>query len=64
MLAGLAPVAVESGEMQGRRRIQGGRKHVRCGVYMAALSAVRFNADIKRSITVWSLMESPRCASC
>jgi transposase len=48
MLAGLAPVAVESGEMRGRRRIQGGRKHVRCGVYMAAMSAARFNADIKQ----------------
>lgn len=48
MLAGLAPVACDSGQSTGQRRIRGGRKVVRTGVYMAALSAVRHNPNLKR----------------
>ena len=47
MLAGLAPLADESGERQGVRVIWGGRPAVRRVLYLAALSAVRFNADMK-----------------
>jgi transposase len=48
MIAGLAPIACDSGEMKGERHIRGGRAAVRTGLYMAALSAARFNADLKR----------------
>lgn len=40
-LAGVAPVANDSGQMRGRRVIQGGRGAVRRALYMAALSASR-----------------------
>ena len=39
MLAGVAPVACESGERIGHRAIKGGRRAVRNAVYMAALTA-------------------------
>lgn len=41
-LAGLAPVACESGTFKGLRRIGHGRSRVRRALYMAALSAKRF----------------------
>jgi transposase len=47
MLCGLAPVADDSGKRQGRRRIRGGRPHVRQALYMAALAAARCNPDLK-----------------
>ncbi|MFD2265592.1 IS110 family transposase, partial [Lacibacterium aquatile] len=40
-LAGLAPIACDSGTMRGKRRIWGGRKRVRDALYMAALAATR-----------------------
>lgn len=40
-LAGLAPVARDSGLMRGKRHVQGGRKRVRDALYMAALTAIR-----------------------
>ena len=40
-LVGLAPVANDSGQMRGRRVIQGGRSTVRQALYMAVLSASR-----------------------
>ncbi len=46
-LAGLAPMARDSGTMRGRRRICGGRAEVRSALYMATLSAVRFNPTLK-----------------
>jgi transposase len=46
-LAGLAPFNNDSGTAQGKRSIHGGRVGVRCALYMAALSAIRFNPDIK-----------------
>jgi len=46
-LAGLAPFNCDSGKYRGRRRIWGGRSHVRKDLYMAARSAIRFNPQIK-----------------
>lgn len=47
MLMGLAPVACDSGQRNGPRHIHGGRTAARTGIYMAALSAARFNPDLK-----------------
>jgi transposase len=46
-LVGLAPFNKDSGPRKGKRRIYGGRCAVRSTLYMAALSAVRFNPVIK-----------------
>lgn len=43
-LVGVAPFACESGAWRGRRRCRGGRKTLRCGLYMAVLSASRMTA--------------------
>lgn len=43
-LLGTAPWACDSGKHQGRRHIRGGRAAPRRAMYMAALSAIRFNA--------------------
>ena len=46
-LVGVAPMAADSGQWRGPRRIAGGRKTVRCVLYMAALTASRFNPALK-----------------
>jgi len=46
-LAGLAPVARQSGKWTGRAFIRGGRANVRQALYMPALVALRFNPDLK-----------------
>lgn len=46
-LAGLAPYNCDSGKHRGRRVIKGGRVKVRRVVYMASLSAVRYNPILK-----------------
>lgn len=46
-LAGVAPVNRDSGKMRGRRTTWGGREGVRKSLYMATLSAVRFNPHLK-----------------
>jgi transposase len=46
-LAGLAPVADDSGERQGARVIWGGRAAVRRMLYLAALSAAQHSSDMK-----------------
>jgi transposase len=46
-LAGVAPMAADSGRWRGPRHIAGGRKAVRSVLYMAALSASRFNPSLK-----------------
>jgi transposase len=46
-LAGLAPVADDSGERQGVRVIWGGRAAVRRILYLAAVTAIRCNNDMK-----------------
>ena len=47
MLAGVAPVADESGERKGIRVIWGGRPAVRRCLYLAALAAARHNPEMK-----------------
>jgi transposase len=46
-LAGLAPRARDSGKKTGERSIFGGRAEVRTSLYMAALSASRYNPTLK-----------------
>jgi transposase len=47
-LVGVAPINRDSGMMRGKRSIFGGRATVRCALYMAAFSAMRFNNVIRR----------------
>ena len=47
-LAGLAPFNRDSGASHGARSIRGGRAGVRCALFMAALSAIRHNPEIRR----------------
>lgn len=47
MLVGLAPVASDSGATSGYREIRAGREHVRSPLYLAALSAARYNPGMK-----------------
>lgn len=44
-LAGLAPIARDSGQHRGKHHIRGGRTELRHALYMPALVAIRFNAD-------------------
>lgn len=46
-LAGVAPWDRASGKSDGHARIFGGRKEVRCALYMAAFSACRYNPAIQ-----------------
>lgn len=46
-LVGLAPVACDSGQWRGRRRIQGGRGAVRSILYLASWSAVRVKGSLR-----------------
>lgn len=46
-LAGLAPVARDSGQHSGKRFIRGGRAPLRQALYMPALVAIRFNPAMK-----------------
>jgi transposase len=46
-LVGVAPFNCDSGTMRGKRHIWGGRSEVRTVLYMAALSAIRFNPLIR-----------------
>jgi transposase len=47
-LVGVAPINKDSGKKSGKRRIYGGRADVRSVLYMAVLSATRFNRVIKK----------------
>lgn len=47
LLAGLAPIAKDTGDSSGQRHIKGGRKTVRNALYMAALAAARANPPLK-----------------
>lgn len=47
-LVGVAPFNRDSGALRGRRTIWGGRSAVRAVLYMATLSAVRFNPAIRQ----------------
>jgi transposase len=46
-LVGLAPMADDSGQHRGARRIQGGRSSVRSALYMAALTARHHNPALR-----------------
>lgn len=46
-LVGVAPMANDSGNSRGRRRVQGGRFEIRRVLYMATLTAARHNPAIK-----------------
>lgn len=46
-LSGLAPFTRESGTWKGQARIGGGRRDLRRALYLPALSAARFNPDLK-----------------
>lgn len=46
-LAGLAPIARDSGAFRGRRMIMGGRAHIRRVLYMATLTAITHNPVIR-----------------
>lgn len=48
-LAGLAPLANDSGKRHGNRRIWGGRRRVRRLLYLAALSAIRTNPAFRET---------------
>jgi len=47
-LVGVAPLNRDSGKLRGKRTIWGGRATVRTALYMAALSAKRYNPVIRR----------------
>ena len=46
-LAGLAPIARDSGAFRGRRMIMGGRAHIRRVLYMATLTTITHNPVIR-----------------
>lgn len=46
-LVGIAPFNKDSGHKKGKRRVKGGRVAIRNVLYMATLSAIRFNPVIK-----------------
>lgn len=46
-LSGLAPFTRESGTWKGQAKIGGGRRDLRRALYLPALSAARFNPDLK-----------------
>jgi len=46
-LVGVAPLNRDSGQSQGKRKIYGGRGQLRVALYMATLSAVRWDADLR-----------------
>ncbi len=46
-LVGVAPYARDSGQQRGRRRIAGGRFELRRALYMATLTATRYNPAIR-----------------
>jgi len=48
-LIGIAPFNNDSGRRKGHRQIKGGRTEVRNVLYMASLSAIRYNPAIKRT---------------
>jgi transposase len=50
-LAGVAPYNRDSGKLTGIRHIRGGRRPVRCALYMATLSAVRHDRILKEFYT-------------
>lgn len=58
-LAGLAPVSRQSGKWQGKEHIRGGRRELRRALFMPALSAMRFNPDLKAMSDTMSARGKP-----
>lgn len=50
-LAGLAPLNCDSGRHRGEQHIWGGRRRVRCALYRATLSGIRYNPALKAFYT-------------
>ncbi|AUV01112.1 IS110 family transposase [Escherichia coli] len=50
-LVGVCPFGRESGQLHGKRAIWGGRSGLRATLYLAMLSAVRYNPQIKAFYT-------------
>jgi transposase len=48
-LVGVAPMNWDSGTMRGKRRIKGGRTSVRSALYMAAVTATRWNPPLRET---------------
>lgn len=48
-LAGLAPHCQDSGKMSGYRRQRGGRPEIKRALFLPALTAVRFDPDLKKA---------------
>lgn len=46
-LVGVAPLNRDSGQVQGKRRIYGGRSDVRIALYMSTLTAVRWEPELR-----------------
>jgi transposase len=46
-LVGVAPLNHDSGQTQGKRKIYGGRGQMRVALYMATLSAVRWEPSLR-----------------
>lgn len=59
-LAGLAPIARDSGKWKGERRIAGGRSHPRRALYMPALVAARWNSDLKAKYKALTAAGKPK----
>lgn len=63
MLAGLAPIADQSGKRDGQRSVKGGRPCLTRGFYIASLSAIRFNPALKAFYRRLRLANKPaKCA--
>jgi transposase len=58
-LAGLAPVARQSGTWRGKSFIRGGRAHLRQALYMPALVAARFNPNLEASFKAMVAVGKP-----
>lgn len=50
-LIGVAPLNKDSGQFRGKRAVWGGRDNVRSALYMATMTAIRFNPVIKTFYT-------------
>jgi transposase len=61
-LAGLAPVADDSGQRHGVRTIWGGRALIRTTLYLAAVTASRCNDDMKAFYNRLTLTKPPKVA--
>lgn len=63
MLAGLAPIADQSGKRDAQRSTHGGRPCLKRGFYIAAVSAVRYNPTLKAFYRRLRIAKKPaKCA--